>query len=275
MTEPGPAVQSVLRESPGDQSPGAATGRVMVTVVMPTLNEAAGIARTLAALHWADEVIVVDGGSTDDTVEIARRRGARVLVVPGVTIGAQRNAGIAAARHRWVLALDADEEATPELRRSLEALSRSDRASHSAFRIRSRNWHLGRELKHGPWGRDWKVRVFSRERRYGDQRVHEHLEPGGDVGTLDGTLLHRPYRDLAHQVAKIAQYARWSAEDMRASGKRGRLRDLLFRPPWRFLRDYVLYSGWRDGAAGFVLAVVGAFSVFLKYACLLTAGGER
>jgi len=250
---------------------------VPISVVMPTYNEAVGLGSSLAALSWADEVIVVDGGSTDATVKEARRAGARVFVVAGQTIAAQRNAGIAAARNHWILALDADERVTAELRASLLALTSSNSTSHSAFRIRSRNWHLGRELRFGPWGRDWKVRVFSRDRRYDDRRVHEHLEALDEVGTLDGTLLHHPYRDLTHQVLKIATYAQWAALDLRARGRRAHIWDLIVRPPWRFVRDYVFYSGWRDGPAGFVVAAVSAFSVFLKYACLLmqsSGGGE-
>jgi len=242
---------------------------VAISVVMPTLNEARGIEETLADLGWADDVIVVDGGSTDDTAGIARRAGARVIVQPGVTIAEQRNAGIAVARHEWVLALDADERVSPELRESLTRLAGSPRGAQAAFRVRSRNWHLGRELRHGPWGRDWKVRVFSRDQRYGVQWVHEHLEHLSNVGTIDGVLLHRPYRDLSHQVLKIATYASWAARDLRKRGRRAHVWDLLTRPAWRFARDYVFLSGWRDGAAGFVVAWVSAFSVFLKYACLL------
>src|SRR5881394_1285468 len=103
----------------------APVARVAVSVVMPTLNEGHGLKETLADLHWADEIIVVDGGSSDDTAAIARRAGARVLVVPGVTIAEQRNAGIAVARHHWVLALDADERVSSELRESLARLSAS------------------------------------------------------------------------------------------------------------------------------------------------------
>lgn len=243
--------------------------RVAVTVVMPTLNEGHGLKETLADLYWADDVIVVDGGSTDDTASIARRAGARVLIVPGVTIAEQRNAGIAIARNHWVLALDADERVSIELRDSLTRLTSSSDQAHSAFRIRSRNWHLGRELRYGPWGRDWKVRVFSRDRRYAVQWVHEHIDGLDEVGSLDGALLHRPYRDLSHQVLKIATYASWAARDLRAKGRKGRVWDLFSRPAWRFMRDYVFMNGWRDGAAGFVVAWVSAFSVFLKYACLL------
>jgi glycosyltransferase involved in cell wall biosynthesis len=199
------------------------------------------------------------------------------LTVRGSTIGEQRNAGIASARNHWILALDADEQVTPELRASLARLcgrATQSAAAHTAYRIRSRNWHLGRELRHGPWGRDWKVRVFSRDRRYTAAKVHENLAGLDEVGALDGTLLHRPYRDLPHQIVKIAKYAKWAAEDMRSRGRHGSVIDMLTRPAWRFFRDYFIYSGWRDGRAGFVVATVSAFSVFLKYACLLLPGGE-
>ena len=248
----------------------AAIGRSRVSVIIPTLNEAELLPGALASVNWADEVIVVDGGSNDETVTLARDTGARVLVVEGQTIAAQRNAGIAAARHHWILALDADERVTDELRTTLTDLADARDTRHTAYRIRSRNFHLGSELRHGPWGNDWKVRVFSRDRRFANVRVHENLTSLREVGTLDGTLLHYPYRDLAHHVHKAAKYARWAAADLHDRGRRARLRDLLLRPAWRFVRDYFVLGGWRDGARGFVVTSVSSFSVFLKYACLLT-----
>jgi glycosyltransferase involved in cell wall biosynthesis len=246
-----------------------AEDRLPISVVIPTLNEAPRLEAALETVAWADEVIVVDAGSADGTPTIARRHGARVLTVAGLTIGEQRNAGIESARNHWILALDADEAVTPELRDSLAQLCYSNDSAHAAYRIRSRNWHLGRELRHGPWGRDWKVRVFSRDQRFSTAKVHENLVELRDVGALDGALIHHPYRDLSHQITKIAKYARWAADDMRARGRRASVFDLLARPAWRFVRDYFLLSGWRDGAAGFVVSTVSAFSVFLKYACLL------
>lgn len=241
-----------------------------VSVVIPTLNEAPRLEAAIESVRWADEVLVADGGSTDDTVAIAERLGARVIVAPGLTVGQQRNAAIEVARNNWLLALDADERATDELRDSLAGLCSQTRPPRAAYQVRSRNWHLNRELRHGPWGNDWKIRVFTRDQRFNDARVHENLLDTSNVGTLPGTLIHHPYRDLPHQVAKIATYARWAAEDMRRRGRHASLLDLLARPGWRFVRDYIVYSGWRDGSAGFIVAVVSAFSVFCKYASLLT-----
>src|SRR5215831_6258037 len=169
--------------------------RIPISVVIPTLNEAPRIRSAIETVQWADEVIVADAGSTDGTPDIARSSGARVLTVPGPTIGAQRNAAIETARNPWILALDADEMVTPELRDAIADLCLTGSPRYSAYRVRSRNWHLGRELRHGPWGRDWKIRVFSSDQRFNASRVHERVEVG-EVGELDGRrhALPRPPR---------------------------------------------------------------------------------
>ena len=239
-----------------------------VSVVIPTLNEAPRIAEAVADLSWASEVIVVDGGSTDDTAAIAERAGARVLVARDATIAEQRNAGIEAAANQWVLALDADERLSPQLRAEICLVVSGRGPVHAAYRMRFRNHYLGRELRHGPWGRDRHVRLFTSDRRYTIDLVHERLEPIADVGTLGGAVIHHPYRDVAHHVAKIVKYARWGADDLHARGRTAGLWELAARPVWRFLRDYLLYSGWRDGTAGFVASGLSAFAAFLKYAFL-------
>lgn len=241
-----------------------------VSVVIPTLNEAAQIREAVNELSWANEVIVVDGGSSDETACLAEKAGARVIVVTGSTIAAQRNAGIQAARNRWILALDADERVTAQLRAEISQIVAGRNPTHAAYRMKFRNHYLGRELQHGPWGRDWHIRLFTNERRYVGHRVHEHLEPIDDVGTLTGPIVHHPYRDLTHHVTKIVKYARWGAEDLYAQGRRARMRDLWGRPAWRFFRDYVVYAGWRDGSVGFVAAVLSSFAAFLKYAFLFS-----
>jgi glycosyltransferase involved in cell wall biosynthesis len=237
-----------------------------LTVVMPTLNEAWQIAEAVDSLRWADEVIVADGGSTDGTVTIAREHGARVLEVGGRTIAGQRNAAIAAARNEWVLALDADERATEALRNELAAVLAAP--AHAAYRIRRENIYLGRERRRGRWGRDWVVRLFTRTQRFVDERVHERLESVTDPGTLRSPIRHVPYRDLTHHLHKIIVYARWGAQDLHARGRRATLWDLVVRPYWRFVRDYVVYGSFLDGRFGVVTSVLTAYAAFLKYAYL-------
>ncbi len=242
--------------------------RLPLTVVIPTLNESAQIGSAVNDLSWADEVIVVDGGSADNTVGLAQAAGARTAVLPGETIAAQRNFGIAAARNRWVLALDADERVSTQLRVELGQVVGGLNPTHAAYRMKFRNHYLGRELEYGPWGRDWHVRLFTSDRRYVCHKVHEHLEPIEDVGTLTGLVVHRPYRDLTHHVSKIVKYARWGADDLYARGRRAGVWHMTARPAWRFVRDYFFFSGWRDGSVGFIAAALSSFAAFLKYAFL-------
>lgn len=248
-------------------------GRVPLTVVIPTLDEGDQIGECVAALAWAGEVIVADGGSRDDTVARARAAGARVLERTGPTIAAQRNAAIAAARHRWVLALDADERVPGPLAAELAAVV--DAPGHSVYRVRRRNFYLGRELTRGHWGKDWVTRLFTCDRRYIERRVHERLEPVPNPGFLRETLLHQPYRDLGHQLEKMNRYARWGAEDLYDRGRRAGAWDLAGRPIGRFLRAYLLQGAWRDGHFGVVTSVLGGYTAFLKYAHLWALERER
>jgi len=257
-----------------DSATAVARSPVAVTAVIPTLNESAQIESTVDALTWVDQVIVVDGGSTDDTVSRAKAAGACVISVRDSTIGSQRNAGIELARNQWILAIDADERVDPALRDEIARVVESE-AGPTAYGFRFRNEYLGRELKYGPWGRDWHVRLFTRDQRYSTTKVHEGLEVRGEAGNLRGAMIHRPYRDIAHHAAKIVKYARWGAEDLRAKGRRASVWALVTRPAWRFIRDYFIYSGWRDGIQGFIAAVLSSFAAFLKYAFLFDQGGSK
>ena len=261
-------------ESQGGRATAIAGVQIAVTAVIPTLNEAAQIEDAIEALSWVEKVIVVDGGSTDDTVARAKSAGACVLTLVGSTIGGQRNAGIEMAKTRWVLAIDADERVDPTLRGEIARAVQST-AGPLAYGFRFRNEYLGRELKHGPWGRDWHVRLFTRDLRYSATKVHEGLEVHGDAGTLAGAMIHRPYRDIAHHAAKIVKYARWGADDLRAKGRRPSVWAVVTRPAWRFIRDYFIYSGWRDGVQGFIAAVLSAFAAFMKYAFLFDQGDAK
>lgn len=240
--------------------------KLPLTVVIPTLNEAWQIAELVDSLSWVDEVIVADGGSTDDTVALARTHGATVVQVPGRTIAAQRNAAIAAARNAWVLALDADERVPDALRAELATVVAAP--AHAAYRVRVQSFYLGRERRRGHWGRDWHTRVFQRSHRFVDRRVHEALEAVADTGVLRAPLRHVPYRDLTHHVQKIITYARWGAEDLRDRGRHTGAGDLLLRPLWRFVRDYLFYGSVLDGRLGLVTSALTAYAGFLKYAYL-------
>jgi glycosyltransferase involved in cell wall biosynthesis len=240
--------------------------RLPLTVVIPTRNEAAQITECLDHLVWVDEVIVADAGSTDDTVALGRRAGAHVLEDTGPTIAAQRNAAIATARNEWVFALDADERIPPALQQELADVLRSP--SHTIYQVRRQNIYLGQEVTRGRWGRDWVTRLFTRDRRYIERRVHEGLGPIRDPGRLQACLRHMPYRDLSHQLEKIGRYALWGAQDLYDRGRHASAWDVSLRPLASFLRSYVVEGQCWDGRMGLISSGLGAYGVFLKYAHL-------
>lgn len=237
-----------------------------LTVVIPTLNEANQIGDCVRGLSWAGEVIVVDAGSKDETAAQASAAGARVI--NGVSgIAAQRNAGIDAARHEWVFALDADERIGPDLAAELARVVAAPQ--HEAYRVKRRNLFHGHVLRRGHWGRDWVVRLFKRGRKFGGKTAHPGLEiPMSEQGELTSELDHTPYKDLGHHLDKIIVYSRMSATDLAAQGRRASFSDLALRPAFRFLRDYVLHGSFLDGRLGVIHAGMSAASVFFKYAFL-------
>jgi glycosyltransferase involved in cell wall biosynthesis len=238
-----------------------------LTVVIPTLNEAGHIEDCVRGLAWANEVIVVDGGSNDGTARAAQAVGARVLNGTSPGIAAQRNAGIAAAGNEWVFALDADERIGPALAGELADVIAAPQ--HEAYRVKRRNLFHGHVLRRGHWGRDWVVRLFKRDRRFGGKTAHPGLEiPESQQGELQNELEHMPYRDLRHHLDKIIAYGKMSAVDLAAQGRRASWSDVTLRPVLRFGRDYILHGSILDGRLGVIHAGMSAASVFFKYAFL-------
>ena len=250
------------------------TGAVPVSVVIAARNAGEHIASCVASVaSWADEVLVVENDSTDDTVLLASAEGARVFSHPFHTIGKQRNVAIERARHEWIFVLDADERCTPALARAIAALVRGG-ATTDAYRVPRRNFFLGREIRHGGWEKDRPVRLFRRALRYDERPVHEHVMTTGAVGTLAEPMLHYTYTSLDQYFEKLERYSRWWAQQHHERGRRAGVLHVLVKPPARFVSMYLLRAGFLDGAHGLVVAVLAAVSVAAKYARLwaLTRG---
>lgn len=241
--------------------------RVPCSVVIAAKNEADEIAECIGSVAWAAEVIVVENDSADDTVARARAAGATVFSHPFTTIGHQRNAAIERAKHEWILVVDADERGTTRLRDELRRTI-ANRAGPAAYRVRRRNFFLGREIRHGGWERDRPVRLFRNTLRYDERPVHEHVVTDGAVGELAEPMIHYPYASLGEYFAKLDRYSRWWAEQSHGRGRRTSPWTVAFRPPARFFSMYVLRAGFLDGGAGVIVAALAAMSVAAKYARL-------
>ena len=240
--------------------------RLSVTVI--TRNEAADLARALESVRWADEVIVVDCGSTDGTVAVARRFTDRITVRPWPGYIEQKNFAASQATHDWILSLDADERVTPELAAAIKAVM-AEEPVHSGFEMARVTWYLGRWIRSTDWYPDKQLRLYDRRRaRWAGQYVHEHVAIEGTTGRLSGELQHYPYRDIAEHLETIDRYTTLSARQMYEQGRRAGVLQQAFHPPFAFLRNYVLRGGIREGAPGFTISALNAYYVFLKFAKL-------
>jgi glycosyltransferase involved in cell wall biosynthesis len=226
-----------------------------LSVVLITLNEAANLPRTLKSVSWAQEIVVVDSGSTDATLEIARKAGAQVFEEPWKGFAAQKNSAIAHASNEWVLSLDADEELSPELVREMQALLANE-PSFSAYCIPRLNHFLGRPLCHGGYWPDPKLRLFrSGAARFAERPVHETMETDGPVGTLKNPLLHHCYLTLEEYIEHMNRYSTAGAKMLVESGRATRslpalVWNAVLNPAATFLYNYVVRLGFLDGREG-------------------------
>jgi glycosyltransferase involved in cell wall biosynthesis len=240
--------------------------KLSVTII--TKNEAAHIDEAIQSVAWADEIVVVDSESSDDTVAIARRRTDRVIVRawPGYIV--QKNYAASMASYDWVLSLDADERVTPALAEEIKATMAAP-PGHAAYRMPRVTWHLGRWIRTTDWYPDDQLRLYDRRTaRWTGRYVHEALTVRGTVGQLHAELQHFPFRDIADHLETIDRYTTYAARQMQESGSHANVVQLAFHPPFAFLRNYVLRGGVRDGAVGFVISALNSYYVFLKFAKL-------
>ena len=243
-----------------------------LSVVLITQNAAAQLADCLASVAFADEVVVVDSGSSDGTREVAAHYGARVVVKEWLGFGKQKQFAVEQAAHDWVLCLDADERVSPELAASLVRALQAPETP--VYRMARRNRFLGRWLRHGEGYPDWSLRLFDRRHaRWSDDEVHEKVlyavPPGTPLGTLSGDLLHESGEDLGRYLEKQNRYTALAARDLHRRGRRAGLTEIALSPLLRFLKFYLLRLGFLDGLPGLVHISIGCMNSFMKYAKLI------
>lgn len=242
--------------------------REKITVLVPCFNEEHNIRECLQSVAWADEIFVVDSGSTDRTRDIAAEFTSRLVVHEYVNSATQKNWAIPQASHPWVMVVDADERVTPELRDAILRMLENP-GGMAAFRIQRRTVFFGRPIRHCGWERESLTRVFLRDKgRYEDLEVHADMIIDGAVGALDGILHHDTYQSMEAYLEKFGRYTTWSSNDLQKKGRRASWSNLALRPLFRFLKMFVLRRGFLEGKHGFVLCALAAMSVFMKYAKL-------
>jgi glycosyltransferase involved in cell wall biosynthesis len=240
--------------------------KLSVTVVAK--NEAADIGAALASVAFADEIVVVDSHSTDDTVAIARQYTDRVVIHDWLGHIDQKNHAASLASHDWILSLDADERVTPQLAVEIRS-TLDDEPAHAAFRIPRVTWHLGRWVRSTDWYPDYQDRLYNRRQAHWTGRyVHEALKAAGSSGQLRGEIQHYAYRDIADHLETIDRYTTLAARQMHEDGRRAGLLQLAGHPPLAFLRNYIARGGIREGVPGFIISSMNAYYVFLKFAKL-------
>ena len=235
-----------------------------ISAVIITLNAERHLDRVLTSLSGVcAEILILDSGSTDATRAIAERHGARFIVHPFDTYGAQKRRAVALADYDWILSLDADEVLDDQARDSLRAVLIT--GPRDCWRLRRRNHVGGREIHYGHWSPDWCLRLFNRTvHTFSDEPVHEAVHPTGPVNTLPGSIMHYGYEDLADIIR--AKYHRLKAASFRQRGRRASSLALLFRAWWAFTRSYVLKRGFLDGQAGVVVALSAAVNAVMGLA---------
>ena len=238
------------------------------SVAIITLNAATQLEACLQSVRFADDIVVVDSGSTDGTQALAERYGARVIDQTWLGFGPQKQFAVNAARHDWVLCLDADERVTPQLQTAIEHTL--TQPTNSAYRFARCNRFLGRYLKHGEGYPDWSLRLFDRRQaRWSDDAVHEKVVANGIIGTLQGDLLHDSAETLAAYLTKQNRYTTLAAEMALQAGKRASFGRIAFSPIIRFIKFYLIRQGFRDGLPGLIHIAIGCMNSFIKYAKML------
>jgi len=240
-----------------------------VSVFIPVLNEEDKIADALKSVAWADEIVVVDTGCTDHTIDIARQHDCRIEHLNFKGFGHLRNASVSLCKYDWILSIDADERVTDALREEIIATLKND-PSHDAWFIPRRNYFMGRRIKHCGWYPDYcQPKLFRRGAlTYHDDMVHEGFDIHGSTGYLKHDVLHYSFRDLSQVIAKMNHYSTLGMQKMEQQGREGSMASALLHGVGAFLRIYVLKLGFLDGWPGFVIALGNFEGTFYRYAKL-------
>jgi glycosyltransferase involved in cell wall biosynthesis len=236
-----------------------------LSVIVIALNQEANIGECLESVSFADEIVVVDTGSTDRTVEVARTYTNRVMDAVWQGFGRTKNFALDQARGDWVFSLDTDERVPEALKDEILAVVKAN-GPLAGYRVPRKNYFCGRWIRHLGWYPDYTLRLFRRDQgRFRDREVHEEVVVSGSVGTLRTPMEHYSYNSVSEYVIRMDRYARLAALELAKRGRRPFPGELVYRPFFTFLHLYILRGGFLEGTPGYTLAVLMSMYKFLKY----------
>jgi len=242
------------------------TQKIPVSVYVLTTDNRRTIERCLKSLSWAEELVVVDSFSQDGTYEICKQYTGKIFQKEWTGHRDQYQYAADLTTQDWIMFVDADEEISPELAEEIRTELDGKGKDLDGYFVYRRTYYLGRWIRYGGWYPDGEVRLYRREKGRWEGGLHAKLAVAGKVGTLKNQYLHYTYRDISDQIQTIDRYSKTAVKDMVDYSKPFRLVHLLFSPPFRFFRDYVLKLGLLDGIPGLIIAVSTAYYVFIKHA---------
>ena len=243
-----------------------------LSVIIITQDEQDNIRDCLESVKWAQEIVVVDSGSADETENICREYTDRFYTKDWPGFGVQKQRALELANYDWVLSLDADERVTPELQMEITAAIEVD-SGVCGYMIPRLSHYLGKGIRHAGWYPDYTLRLVKKDKsHFSNDIVHEKLTVDGKVGRLNNHFMHFPYKDIAHHLQKINQYSSLSAQKMLESGKTVSWSMVFVKAFFGFFRAYILRKGFIDGWRGLVVSISTALSVYLKYIKLKEKG---
>lgn len=239
-----------------------------ISILITTFNEENNLIDLLPSLVWADEILIVDSFSTDQTVIVAKQMACRVVQRVYQGPADQKNWAIPQLKHPWVLILDADERLSEELISEIKTLVLSPNTLYDGFWIHRQNYFMGKKIRYSGWQGDAVIRLIQRDNcRYNNKQVHEEIEQyEKKIGKLQASLDHYTYKDLQHFMAKMERYATWSAQDYLYKTPKVTLYHLGVKPFFRFINHFILKKGFLDGTVGFIISSIMAWGVFMRYA---------
>ena len=242
--------------------------KIPVSVYVLTFNNRRTIERCLNSLGWAEERVVVDSYSTDGTFEVCQRYTDRAYQRKFSGHRDQYQYAADLTTHEWIMFVDADEEVPPRLAEEIRGALQGGADGVDAFFVYRQTYYLGRWIRYGGWSPDGEIRLYRRQKGRWEGGLHAKIVVNGEVKSLKNQYLHYTYRNISDQIQTIDKYSQIAAEDMAREGEPFSYFKLFFHPPFRFFKEYILKSGFRDGFPGLVIIVSTMYYVFIKYAKL-------